>query len=329
MKVLITEKQKSFLYERISNTEELNEKPTKYTYTHLGSFEKGSTKRYYFNNIVPVEDLNPIPSKIKIEGKSGDFAFDENKLFINNEKKNISINKSDFYSKYPDHKKENKSEQIGITPKSIRLALEKAFPKNWKDETDMFSAGLRGVYTIGDKLGNSEEDWSVMNYFDTKEEIHSLIYLKYFDDKPTGDIIDWMADLFRNNEEFTKLLVDRQWKSIEGGLKLERESVNNFIDKLNVGNITYYPHGSKMDRWYGVDVTINGVNYQIKPLKSYKEVDGEYTIGTYGMMDYKNKKLVDKIVFSKNDEILIFDNKNYTVVSKSVVIFSEKPEILK
>jgi hypothetical protein len=83
-----------------------------------------------------------------------------------------------------------------------------------------------------------------------------------------------------------------------------------------------------MDRWGGVDVIIDGVSYQIKPLSSYTDKNGVFTINTYGMRDYSGKK-VDKIAFSKNDEILIFDNRNYKVVSKTMAIFNEMPQILK
>jgi hypothetical protein len=167
-----------------------------------------------------------------------------------------------------------------------------------------------------------------MNFFDTKEEIHNLIYLKYFDDVFEGDIVDWMVKLFKKDKNFVKLLVDRQWKSIERGFKLEKDSVDKFLNKMNTNNVVYFPFGSKMDRWGGVDVIIDGVSYQIKPLSSYTDKNGVFTINTYGMRDYSGKK-VDKIAFSKNDEILIFDNRNYKVVSKTMAIFNEMPQILK
>jgi hypothetical protein len=137
-----------------------------------------------------------------------------------------------------------------------------------------------------------------------------------------------MANLFQNDADFTKLLVDRQWSSIENGLKLERDSVDNFINKKKSTNITYYPHGSKMDRWNGVDVTIDDVNYQIKPLKSYEEDNGVFTINTYGMRDYSSKSKIDKIVFANSKEALEFDNKDYNVISRNKVVFTQIPNIL-
>ena len=83
-----------------------------------------------------------------------------------------------------------------------------------------------------------------------------------------------------------------------------------------------------MDRWNGVDVTIDGINYQIKPLKRYNEKDGLFYVNTYGMRDYKNKKSVDKIAFSSNSKVLVFNNANYVVLNKDNVAFSEEPLII-
>jgi hypothetical protein len=201
-----------------------------------------------------------------------------------------------------------------------------AFPNNWYLRDNVFSPGLRGIYTIGDKIGNKSETWSIMNYFDTKEEIHDLLLMKYLEDGNDGDIIDWMVDLFRNNDNFTQKLVNRQWQSIESGLKLERDSVNSFFEVVNPSDIQFYPHGSIMDRYNGVDVTVDGSNYQIKPLVSYQMGNGmEYIITTYGMRDYKDKNKVDYIAYANEKEVLIFKNSDYSVVSKNKVIHEKAP----
>jgi ribosomal protein S27AE len=301
--------------------------PTSFTYVTMKPFKKHKTERYYFNDVLNVPDNSPIKGKIKLNGADGNFILDKNELFFDDVKHNISINKNDFYKNYPEYKKTNNAEKIGITPSSIRKALSIAFPKKgdkgWFEETlgtEGITAGLRGYYTIGEKIGDGE-DWSIMNYFDTKDEIHNLLYLKYIESGEEEPIVDWLENLFKNDESFTQLLVDRQWKSISSGLKLERDSVDNFLNKKGGGNVKYYPHGSKMDRWFGVDVTIDGINYQIKPLFSYsKEVESfsepigasagmqtqpkqtdvtKYFVKTYGMKNYITKKSkVNKIVFS-------------------------------
>jgi hypothetical protein len=381
MKILIKENQYKRLLETITNNEVICDKcgwswdlsdggddpyichecghdnspeehPTKFTYVTMKPYSKFKTERYYFNDVINVPDNSPIKGKIKLDGADGDFIFDENELFFDKVKRNISINKDDFYKNYPEYKKINNAETIGITPSNIRKSLSIAFPKKenedgdiigWFDETkgvNGITAGLRGYYTIGDKTGNEMENWSIMNYFDTKEEIHNLLYLKYIESNDEEPIVDWLVDLFKNDKSFTQLLVDRQWESISRGLNLERDSVTNFLNKLKNKNVEYYPHGSKMDRWFGIDVTIDGINYQIKPLQSYSKEENKYFINTYNMKYYQHNELkklkntekntdvpkVNKIVFSNKNTSLVFDNSNYEVITKSYVIFNQKPE---
>lgn len=298
---------------------------TIFTYTTIGLFERGSTKLYYFNNVVPISDEDIGKGKVKIIGVLGDFTFDRIDLKYDENKSSIRVNKNIFDKFYPDFMVVRQSEKVGITPQNIRKALEKAFPSNWKPEDDIFTAGLRGIYTIGSKVGDDIEDWSIMNYFDTKEEIQNILYLKHREDQPSENVVDWIANLLKTDKEFTKNLVDRQWQSIKSGLNLEREAVKAFFRKVEQKNVKFYPHGSKMDRWYGVDVTIGDKNFQIKPLTSYWSNDSSYDIMTYGMRDYKDKKLVDFLVFANNETVLIFRNRNYSVSSRSRVSFNEKP----
>ena len=268
----------------------------------MNPWQKGTTKKYFFNKVRTVPDKSPIPGKIKLVGNRGEFIFNKSDLRFNVEKETISVDQWLLDKNFNLGEGANEPQNMGITPNNIRKALSLAFPNNWMSEDDIYSAGLRGVYTIGDKINDQTEDWSIMN---------------------------WMINLFKNDDEFTQLLVDRQWQSIENGLKLERDSVKYLLTKLKSASITFYPHGSKMDRWYGIDVTINGINCQVKPLTSYSEKDGVYTVYTYGMRDYSSKKMVNKIIFANNKEILIFDNKNYSVNSRSKATFNEQPKIVK
>lgn len=331
MKIILKESQYLKLRNIINEDDdiiEVKENPTKYTYIVARPFEKGTTSKYYFNDVLPVEDENPIPGKITLVGNQGIFIFDKNDLKFNDIKKTIGIDKDKFHKLYQSIPSSKQSVNVGINSSNIKKALEKAFPSNWNEGDFIFSAGLRGIYTIGDKTGDKSEDWSIMNYFDTKPEIHDLLYLKYTQDKPTIDIVDWMADVFSNDVAFTQTLVDRQWQSIKSGVSLERESADSFLNKKS-GSVTFYPYGSKMDRFYGIDVTIDDVNYQIKPLNGYTEKDGVYTIFTYGMRDYKSKKLLNKIVFANKNKSLVFDNNKYDVISRNKVSFNQTPEIYK
>jgi hypothetical protein len=313
---------------KIGITEQVSERPNSFTYTTIGKYEKFNTRRYYFNNPLPVPSSDTPNGLVSIKGGNGNFIFNEDEVNYDPIKNKLSVDISKFDKKYPNSTKSKEPSKVGINSTNIKKALELAFPENWHQEDQIYTPGLRDVYTIGEKLGD-DESWSVLNYFDTKDEIHSLIYLKYIEENTDKDIVEWMADLFKNNKEYTKLLVDRQWMSIANGLKLERDSVNNFLKNIDTTDITYYPHGSKMDRWGGVDVTINGVNYQIKPLKSYNTEEGITIVDTYGMRDYSNKPKVDKIAFANPTKVIEFDNKDYDVISKSRAIFKQEPKITK
>ena len=109
-----------------------------------------------------------------------------------------------------------------------------------------------------------------------------------------------------------------QWPSIDSGLETEK-----LAEKIiGANNATFYPPGSVMDRFKGVDMTYEGINYQIKPLKSYDEKTN--TVSTYGMRDYKDKELVHKILFVNESKMLEFDNKNYSHSFNSAV-FTKLP----
>jgi hypothetical protein len=299
---------------------------SKFTYITLKPFSKGSTKRYYFNKVFRIPNKNTNSDEVTISGNQGEFVFDKNVVTFDESNQKMYIDKSVFDEKYPNFKPIKNSEKIGINSTNVKKALEKAFPENWYKGDDVYTPGLRGGdYTIGSRINDDEETWSIMNYFDTKDEIHDLLYLKYMEDESNENIVDWMANIFKNDKEFTELLVNRQWSSIENGLKLERDSVNSFFATVNPSNIKFYPHGSIMDRFHGVDVTIDSKNYQIKPLVSYVVRDDEYIVGTYGMRDYTKKSKVDFIAYANSKEVLIFKNSDYTLISRFKVSHKQPP----
>ena len=191
-----------------------------------------------------------------------------------------------------------------ITSKEIRESLQLAFPEYWKPRDNEFTAGLRGIYTIGDKTGG-DEDWSIMNYFDTKKEIQQIINQDYVSSKKNTELKYWLVDELKENKDFVKKLIDIQWNSIKSGCLTEKLAQRI----IGTDNATFYPPGSIMDRENGVDMTYEGVNYQIKPLIFYDNQTN--LVKTYGMKDYQTKKLVDKILFINKNEMLEFDNKDY------------------
>lgn len=217
------------------------------------------------------------------------------------------------------------SSNVTATPKTIRQALQIAFEDNWISSDDIYSPGVRNIHTIGEKAG-TDESWSVVNFFDTKREVQNKINQKW-KKEGNGDFVYWLSDIFKNNEQFINELIDIQWRSISNGYKNELKVSEKLSNKLG-GNSQFFPPGSKMDRYKGIDMIINGESYQIKPSSSVIEQDGTYIVNTYGMSNRYKEKDIDYIAYGNdNGDIYVFPNKNYDVKGHTQVEHYEKPVI--
>ena len=324
----------------IKESQTSNEDVIEFTYDNIQPLVKivprATIKRFYFNDIQLVSGDRKTATKVLFKGDKGDFEFDIKKDKVSFKDGNASVLQKTMFSIYPNFDSVDQNtnlNRVGITSKNVIDSLKKAFPNNWFPEDSVYTEGLRGVYPIGDKLNDPKEDWSIMNFFDSKSEIKNLIYNRMEKDLQSNidipDIVDWMSDLFKNDANFTQKLVDRQWRSVRKGFELEKQTIEYLVNLLGPKKIITYPFGSKMDRWTGVDVTIDGVNYQVKPLSKYEiEKDNtEFVVYTYNMKNYQNFKQINKIIFANKDQILIFDNENYRVPSGSVGVFYKEPII--
>lgn len=340
MKIIITERQFKLIEQELgpfndeSEDDGLNNnEPNVFTYKSLRSFSAGKTKLKYFNNLEPLDYDPSIPDEIKllnINDKES-YLVDKSEFSIGVDKfgnKNGKVKEEYFLKKFSN----NSKSEPEIESKVIRSALEKTFNNNWVSNDDEFSPGIRGIYKIGDYLSpKTSEDWSILNYFDTKKEVKNMIYDELVKrNLPLDDLVDSISTLFKD-KSFMNTLVNRQWQSIVDGEIRERKFMGIMEKILNSTNSKTYLPGSKMDRFGCVDVTIDDINYQVKPLNNYKiNKNGEYEINTYGMKSmYLTKKQLHKIVFCNDNEVLIFDNKNYTVPTHYSAIFKDKPEIYK
>lgn len=210
----------------------------------------------------------------------------------------------------------------GFSKSDIDAALKMAFPENWVEENEDFTAGVRGIHKIGEKTG-TPEDWSIMNFFSTKDTVKSLINQKW-KEKESGDKIQWLSDIFKTDKEFMEILLDKQWNSIKSGFKTEGDVIsdilNYFENKEIEVDVIYYPPGHKTDRYEKIDFTLKPKDkerftIQVKPLRKMEKIDGgKIKIQTYGMSDsYKSKPNLDYIVYGKTPNFLVFKNSNYEV----------------
>lgn len=247
----------------------------------------------------------------------------------------------------------------GIASNNIKQALKMSFKgtPNWTDETEDMS---EGVINIEPTVGGNK--WSVLNYFDTKKTIHTLLKALISQDnnnnpevitgsddvkisgnenKETYDewVVNWLSKVFKGEIHADKLdeIKNIQKVSIESGLETENDAIDyikNHPEVLGLNGITetvMYEPGHKKDRWSGVDVEFYGdgadkIGVQIKPLSGYNQKNNSVSVGSSNANNYKGKEGVDYLIFfnSRTNKIVVFKNSNYKI-SGSTYIFSDNP----
>ena len=317
-----------------------------------------------FSDISDIERIknNIIDKKCQVitifnsAGESFDIPSNEIRFTIKGNKPYIST--SYFYREIFPQLNVNVKLIGGINSKNIRLALKLSFEgtKNWSEDTVDMSEGVIGILpTVG---GN---EWSVMNYFDTKKSVHDRLQglisqdnntnpeIIYGDEFSPGEdyssaeydelIIQWLSKVFKGDIHSDGLvdIKNLQKKSIESGEATENaavEYITNNPEVIGLNSITEtvkYEPGHKKDRWEGIDAEFYGNNdrpigVQIKPLDKYDEIKNIVTIGSSNANDYSKKEGVDYFVFfnEKTNEVVVFNNSNYKR-NRNSYIFADEP----
>jgi len=247
------------------------------------------------------------------------FTLSANDIRITNTAyKKLYINKSVYNEKiYPNLPPiEQFVEYISSTP--IKESLKRAFKDNWVEKNDTHVAGVVGVLEI---KKNNPNKWSIVNFFNTKTSVKDRIILFLVRDYKNGkfipdnnimeSVINWMRDLFQDiNSSDMRDLVEIQEKSIMTNYKQELIESNR-IQKLYHPNepIEISGFGTIKDIVLGIDATIGGVTYQIKPLSMVSTKDDSIfvNIGVSNANDYRDKP-IDRIAFANNRELYVFNN---------------------
>lgn len=306
--------------------------PVTFSFKSMKPWKNPTTGKWYlYFNSVKNEDgeFTGIPNQIVyLDSLDKNYEFDAKYLNYNNRNNSVSIPLFMFQKQYPNDvdalfSKTSTSSGDGVNSKTIRAALEMAFPDNWKPQDKVFSAGLRDVYPIGDKTSDGET-WSVMNFFDTKKEIHDMLNKKWESEGKPGDVVEWMSNTFKSDKGFVQMLVDRQWQSIKNGIETEKRITASLADKIG-GNVIFFPPGSIMDRYNGIDAIINGKSFQIKPLKKIVKRNGDYIVSTYGMQNYAQKNTDYMVYGNEKGDYFVFPNDGYEVKSSSEVVHHFPP----
>jgi hypothetical protein len=262
---------------------------------------KSSNCDIVLHNIITDEKFTLIPNDIKI---------------TNTANKKLYIDKSVYMEKiYPNLPPiEQFMEYISSSP--IKEALKRAFSNNWRERTDTHVAGVVGVFPIK----SAPNQWSIVNFFNTKETVKDRIILFLVRDYKNGkfipnndieeSVINWMTSLFEDvNSKDMLDLVKIQEKSIMDNYKQE------LIDAKRIQKM-YHPNkkveisgfGTIKDIEQGVDATIGGVTYQIKPLSKFKNTGESIFVSIgYSNANMYSDGLVKRMAFLNNNEIYVFN----------------------
>jgi len=270
------------------------------------------------------------PKMISFNGPLGQFEFDSRNIYYKKSPYIFGDKLNDMYYDKLFPLMNSKKPKV-FTSRDIILALKMAFPNNWVKETPEFTAGLRGIEPIGDYLkkqkgydGDTTETWSLMNFFDTRT-IPELIDAKW-EKEGSGDKIEWLVNIFKNDKIFLDKLLQTQWESVYKGFYVNEPSAikklkKMFEDELLIATFKTYPMGHKKDRNSGIDVkfkikgkTPNGI--QIKPLTKIQYLqNGNIKVYTSSMTDdYKNNSGLDYILYNTDNTFYLFRNSDYEVV---------------
>jgi hypothetical protein len=300
-------------------TESINN--NEYRYGSVKISEKWVTFRDLDRKFEPTPDKNVV-----LIGDDGTFEFNTDQVYPTKYGRNeVYLPVSSVFEIKPTSV--GKRDKNPFTSKFIKDVLKKAFPSKWFEETDEYSPGLRGIYPY-----SNNEDWSLLNYFDTNPHRKLELYKEYMKDG-SNNPIEWFQEFLINGDDRLKKMLNNQRNAIKKSEINEIKAIERVTKNYKMN-----PKGHKIDRYDGIDVidTNTGISYQIKTVSEVKEIVDEDTgeiifvvIGDRSRIKDYQKKKVDKVLYysPKSDKSYVFDNQNYEVVNNDLAYHYNEPEI--
>jgi hypothetical protein len=226
---------------------------------------------------------------------------------------------------------------IDYSYKDMEDAFLDVFSEHKRKETAKYLEGIIDIYTIGERIGDKDINWSIINFFDSNRTLKPVI-LKDLRTIEFDNIIDGLKQLLSDE---TKLngYVDLVWEKIKKGFEAE----NNFISRLKAKNknVEYSGEpGTKEDKFGGVDAKVGGKGVQVKhaysvnKLFTNKEGKDFYRVIIKGTEspNYRQKRKVHFLAFyvENEDTFFIFQNTGYSqkydkVKKINILTFNKKP----
>ena len=226
----------------------------------------------------------------------------------------------------------------------IQSALKEVFSDRYYEKNEYAEDEMSGVYDL------ESEGRSVINYLNTNysgfcilvNDINKLLrsqnqtLLNFIGQNPKKqidevrrmvEIIDqFKYRIFSVKSKTFQNLITTLSKTNMFGEKTENKSILLLKNRFGNNNVVKIGKlGSSQDMLGGVDaeITIENKTYtaQIKPFTSYDHSNGKYIFyGTANVKPYKT----DWLIFTnKNDEMLIFDNKNTKIIGGNYTFNNE------
>ena len=246
----------------------------------------------------------------------------------------MSVTKN--YNPYPElNPSYLKTPSSGI-PQKITEIIHEIYSDNLgkiQDRDCTTVLGIVGIFLLGD---NSQ--WSKLNYFDNNTRVIEYLRDKFISNTPESNrnlesfklwLDKYKYKLFSQDSTHFKIMLDKVSDTTKRGIEREND-VLKWASKINPSaSISTYCYGDINDRFNSIDMKINGVGYQIKPLKWYEKKKDGYHVSTSGMGNfYKDRELLDRIIYANSEKniYLIFENKDYNVINNGMtVIHNNEP----
>lgn len=225
----------------------------------------------------------------------------------------------------------------------INDILRELYPNNIGSINEPLCKTREGF--IDDDFPAEEGDrWSILNYMYSNNAMRSQMFDYFLEDftevdKSVENFIKWILNnkekLFGKKGIEAEKLRDIVWKTNQKGWALEKKTLEKIKNEsgLTDEDILVFCKGSPQDEKGGIDFVIKNKGFQIKPLISATMKDGKWEVVAKGMNEtYLNKPKLNWIVYSNDDQVLVFKNSDYRVIvggpkHKEVMIQHDKSPV--
>lgn len=211
----------------------------------------------------------------------------------------------------------------------IRTQLQKIYePKgNWGKAPNPNDNCETGIGVINVFPHSDEDNWSILNRFDTNSKVKKEMYRLFELTNPTDisekSFMNWIEensfDLFDDKGKYTESLINLNKSTIDKGNQNEAFAVNILKGRFPNSEIVRFCAGDIRDTRKGIDIMVTDggrkAHVQVKPfskIASYIDNDGDtfFEVSTYMEPNKYSEKNVQIFMFvtPDNNSYVLFKN---------------------